>query len=219
MRTIPGLTLLAVLGLGLAGSTAAQGQTAPAAPRTYPTVAAVASLGWYSASEDVFGADGSWYGTSLNRGVGAAFHWTEHIITTADASWSGEGDLYGAVPPSSATGLYQFARHTFRSRQLALGQRYQFGHNAWVHPDVGVGAIVEWAEHGGETFPAYGRNGQVVDAGGPIGPTTERRASVFVSTGLKTYVTRRGFIRTDVRLGIARAVRHVLLNVGFGIDF
>lgn len=197
----------------------ARAQTVPPA-RTYPRVAAVSSLGWYSAMEDAARGYESWYNSNLSRSFGAGFHWTEHLITAVEAGWTGEGELYGSVPSPSSSGRVEgFARHTYRGRQLALGQRYQFGHNAWFHPDVAAGALVEWVERGGETFPFYDNRGRIIEPGGPIAPTTERRVSAFVSGGLKTYVSERAFIRSDLRLGLTRELRHVLLNVGFGIDF
>jgi hypothetical protein len=217
MRT---LLVLALLGtLWLAAVPFARAQTAPPV-RTYPRVAAVSSLGWYSAMEDAARGSDSWYNSSLNRGFGAGLHWTEHLITAVEAGWTGEGEVYGSLqPPSSLGRLEGFARHTYRARQLALGQRYQFGHNAWVHPDVGAGALIEWVERGGEAFPFYDNRGRIIEPGGPIAPTTDRRVSAFVSTGLKTYVSERAFIRSDLRLGLTRELRHVLVNIGFGIDF
>lgn len=205
--------------LELAGAPGAGAQTGLPL-RTYPRVAAVASLGWYSAREDAPPGYDSWYNSSLSRSLGAGVHWTEHLITAVEAGWTGEGELYGSVQSPSSSGRVEgFARHTYRGRQLALGQRYQFGHNAWVHPDVAAGALVEWVERGGEIFPYYDNRGGIVEPGGPITPTTERRVSAFVSTGLKAYVTERAFIRSDLRLGLTRELRHVLVNVGVGIDF
>ena len=163
---------------------------------------------------------GSWYGHSLSRSVAAGYYWTEHWKTDIDVAWTGTGELYAQHPDSSpALQIYGSADHTYSTANIALTQRYQFGHNAMFHPDLAAGAIVEWVHHGGELGPLFGRNGTVIQPRRPIPSSTERRSSAFVSSGFKAYVSERVFLRSDLRVGFRREIVHVLLNAGIGIDF
>jgi hypothetical protein len=197
----------------------AAAQTRPTPP-PLPRFDVTASLGWHSANESLSGSYQSWYGQSLSRSVAAGFYWTEHWKSEVDVGWTGAGELWGEHPDSStALQTYGSARHSFSTRNIAVAQRYQFGHNAMFHPDLAAGAIVEWVEHSGELEPLFGRNGMPIQPRRPIAPSVDRRYAVFVSSGVKAYLNERMFLRSDVRVGFRREMVSVLFNAGIGMDF
>ena len=105
---------------------------------------------------------GSWYGGSLSRSVALGNYWTEHLKTEIEVGWTGRGQRYAEHPDASfESRTYGPALYTFSTTTIVGTQRYQFGHNAMFHPDVAVGAIVEWVHRGGESGPLYSTSGTV----------------------------------------------------------
>jgi len=48
---------------------------------------------------------------------------------------------------------------------------------------------------------------------------TTRRVRGTVGAGAKVYITPRAFFRSDTRIGLSPRGGHVVLRVGFGMDF
>jgi hypothetical protein len=192
----------------------------PIDPPALPHFDLTGSLGWHAARESVPRSYGSWYAGSLSRTIAGGRYWTEHLKTELEVGWTGRGQRYGEHPDASfESRTYGSALYTFSTTTLVATQRYQFGHNAMFHPDVAVGASLEWVHRGGELGPLYSTSATIIQPRRPIPPRTERRANAFVSSGFKAYLTRRVFIRTDLRVGIRRELTHMLLNTGLGMDF
>ena len=192
----------------------------PTEPPALPHFDLTGSLGWYGARENVPRSYGSWYGGSLSRSIAVGSYWTEHLKSEIEVGWTGLGQRYAEHPDASfESRTYGPALHTFSTTTIVGTQRYQFGHNAMFHPDVAVGASIEWVHHGGELGPLYSTSGTVVQPRRPMPPRTDRRYNAFVSSGFKAYVTQRVFVRTDVRVGFRRELTHILLNAGLGMDF
>jgi hypothetical protein len=178
------------------------------------------SFGWYSANEGLTDPHQSWYGRSLSRSVAAGYYWTEHLKTVVEVGWTGDGELYAEHPDTSPSQqTYGWANHVYSTSNVAVAQRYQFGHNALFHPDLAAGAIVEWVDHSGELGPLFGRNGNAIQPRRPIPRSTDRRYRAFVASGFKAYMSERVFLRSDLRVAFERELVHVLLNTGIGIDF
>lgn len=179
-----------------------------------------ASVGWHVATEAEAQPYDRWYRASLSRGASTSWYWTEHLVTTLDVGASGVGELFTDHPDSSPSRqIWGTATYTYRTRHAAVAQRYQFGHNAWFHPYLGTGVALEWVERGGELGPLYDRTGRVVQPGRPVPDTTTRRARGFLEAGGKAYVTRRVFVRPELRVGFAGGVQHVVTTIGVGVDF
>jgi hypothetical protein len=223
------LTAAGIIGLPLPARAQPTTSTTSAAStfssEALPRIDVSASAGWFAANETsitVYGGVGAWYGTSWNRSIAAGYYWTEHLKTEVEAGWNGQGEIYGQHPDASRNGSETFGpvEHYFSSRNLVVGQQYQFGHNAWFHPHVSAGAVVQWVDRTDEIGPLYeSRTGRIVRPARTVELATARRANAFVGTGFKAYMSTRAFFRMDLRIAVGTHVDHVLTSFGFGFDF
>ena len=210
-----------LLGIG----TSVEAQTTP----QYPKVEVGASVGILSARPggDVGHEDpymDEWYGSGRYAGS-ISYYWTKHLKTEFEHQWSNEGWLnfmeYARIngKPYSTHGL------TFHQlQQSSLKMVWQFGDNAWVHPYVSGGAVVdiEQRHYQVEPFYDFSPRGEriLVRNGIDTGRGTEVRIGATVGGGVKMYVSKNAFFNTGVigTVSMPRA-RSVSLVVGFGFDF
>jgi len=209
--------LLGILVTPAVASAQSAGATAP-----IPRLDASAALGWFSANEGEVVPSDNWYNRSLNSSVSFGYYWTEHLKTEIDTGLTTEAELneYQSLPRPSPTGAYLFGEHHFSTRYVAVGQQFQFLHNAWFHPYVGAGVGIESVRHTAELstyFPTRGPGASPAPV--KIGPESKLRGLAFVNGGFKAYMTERSFFRSDVRVGLDDHVKHVTVTFGFGIDF
>lgn len=209
-------TLAIALALLAASAGGAAAQTTPGLPR----LDVAAAFGWHAANEESGRPYDTWYRTSLSRSAGASWYWTEHHVTSVDAGAAGVGELFAEHPDSSLDRqIWGTANYTFTTRHVSIAERYQLGHNAWFHPYLGTGVVVEWVERAGELGPLYDRTGRVIQASRPVPVTTERRAHAFLEAGGKAYVSQRLFVRPELRVAFTGSVQHVVTAIGIGVDF
>jgi outer membrane protein W len=101
--------------------------------------------------------------------------------------------------------------------RVVAQQIYQFGHNAWVHPYVGAGAVVLW-----ETSRLEFDQPRFAIPGLPLPPSepaeTATRVKPVVSAGLKAYISPRVFVRADILLSPWTTSRDVTVRGGIGVD-
>ncbi len=177
-----------------------------------------ATLGWLNADkgglDDTRGSN-DWYNRSLYGGAGLGWYWTDHWKTEIDGGASTSADLrvYSYVNrwPHRIALLDVRVRH----RRVAIGQQYQFGRNAWVHPFAGAGIDLTW-EQTDRTDEIYSPQGVRTTTH----PTrTELLTRPFATFGLKAYVAQRAFFRTDMKLVFDKGIDEALFRFGLGVDF
>jgi hypothetical protein len=178
-----------------------------------------ASIGAFGARHDVseerFG--GIDWSSSLFKGLGAGYYWTDHLKTEIEAAWPGPSDAYGYFNTRLADGtqVYGYDEHSYRTFKVSAGQSYQFGRNAFFHPFVGGGLDItrehDTIEHKTETTR------------GPlsteVSDTAVVRARPFVATGFKAYFSERGFFRGEWKLDFGSRAEGMTWKAGFGVDF
>jgi hypothetical protein len=201
--------------LGGASPAAAQGAAGPVARAD-----AAGALGWFNARKVVSDAnlyDNDWYNRSLYGGGSLGWYWSDNWKTEFEAGASTEARLNAAVPttingrPASIYSTYEFS-----TRRVAVGQLYQFYRNVWVHPFIGGGVDLTW-----ESIDRYD---ETFSTGSPTRverPTQDEfHVRPYATLGLKAYMTRRGFFRTDLKfVADSHGLDEVTLRFGFGIDF
>jgi hypothetical protein len=165
-----------------------------------------------------------WYNRALYGGGTAGWYWTAHHKTEVEVGASTAASFW-AIHESLAGGvsLFERSRFTFSTRRVAIGQQYQFFRNAWFHPHLAAGADLTWetaTQHVDPVvIPASGvRTPQVIPAR-VVGPETRVRVRPFGEAGFKAYMTRRAFVRGDIRVFGRSGIDEVQLRAGLGIDF
>jgi hypothetical protein len=157
-------------------------------------------------------------------GVSAGHYWTTHLKTDIELGWSSPATstTFGVVTVGSLQ-TYAETRHRFQDVRLALGQSYQFGRNAWVHPYVGAGAdiIRRQAIHERSAQTGFVSSGRSVSVTVPAFREADTAVHVhlFVKSGLKMYATERAFFATELKLGFGSDLDHAQLKLGVGFDF
>ena len=211
-----------------AGLLAYPGNTAAQTPRATRADAA-AHIGWLYLDTRVgrSGDQARWDG-DLYGGVSAGWYWTENLKTEIEAGGAGEAHGYGNELVVRDGRILSRFRHTTTQRNtVAISQQYQFGRNAWFHPHVALGGAIAFdtrTEYYEAIFDYFDPNrppGVPVEPARVDGPERVTTFRPFVAVGFKTYVTRRAFMRSDLRVAgtTGRGVDEVQLRVGFGIDF
>jgi len=187
---------------------------------------AVISIGW--AGSEVGLTDYDRWRASLFLGGSTGHYWTDHLKTEIEAGWhnAADSETYEELVIGS---LRTSARSTYRIGEvrLAVGQVYQFGRNSWVHPYVGAGADVirrsVALDRPAQTGFAYttqpGQTSRDVAIPALRTDTTSTLVRPFIKTGAKMYASERLFVLTDLKVGFAPDLDHVLWKIGVGVDF
>ena len=178
------------------------------------------TIGWFSQKAGD-AACCRWYNDSLWAGVEGGYYWTEHLKTEAGFGTTTDGQTYSGKDPVAIGGTTyaQWSHARVRTGRFTAAQVYQFRHNAWVHPFVGVGVNVvreDWLEEH-SFYPLSASTG----GGGRTELVTTSQTVLRGSAlaGMKVYVAKRAFFRTDLVLGFGKGVDEVVLRCGFGVDF
>jgi hypothetical protein len=170
----------------------------------------------------------NWY----NEGRYAAsigYYWTEHLKTEIEFAHSPEGDLHfqelSRVPGTGA--LHSVYGQSFhRLQQTALRLVWQFGRNAWIHPYVNGGAVLDADRQRRYSPVTYSYPGDpravppiVVRPEINSGPDTAYRYGVSVGAGTKFYVVPQAYINTGAQWTYTRPAKTLTVLVGFGMEF
>lgn len=164
--------------------------------------------------------DAGFYG-----GLSAGWYWTEHLKTEIDFSGRTKARVYDAGPIVLAgTQTYYNTERTFTRPTLAIGQHFQFFHNAWFHPHVAAGAHLAWERSTMRSaaitvYDPVARLTRLVQPERFEPEKTTFMVNPYLQTGFKAYMTQRSFVRSDVRVAFRGGVDDVLLRFGFGVDF
>ena len=216
-----GIPIAAVaLGFAAAGSAAAQ----PRAPLSRGDVSG--TLGWLSVDKGSAGPyDLRNWAQSVFGSAAAGWYWTDNLKTEIEFGAGNEGRSYlGRQLVIGGRISYETRETEAYRRTLAIGQQYQFFHNAWFHPHVAAGANLTWERATTYVNPVVlyddvARTARVVSPARTEGPKTTAAVHPFVATGFKAYMSKRTFFRNDLRVAFRDGVDEVLLRFGFGIDF
>ena len=199
--------------------------SAPVAAAGEARFDAAGYVAWFHANRGGIGGQTfrDWFSTPrLSLGIGR--YWTEHLKTEAELAITGQGRLVSFEELESEPGVsrYLYRDHTYRIRTLSLVQAWQFGRNAWVHPFLGAGIDVDWERRTVETSLQVSDN-RTEPVFTMQALQRETRTEVIpravAVAGLKAYLTRSAFFRTDVRASFRESVDQVTWRFGIGLDF
>jgi hypothetical protein len=138
--------------------------------------------------------------------------------------WSGEGELYFLEYARVNGQPYSTSAQTFHQlQQSSLRMVWQFRDNAWVHPYVSAGAVVDFERQHYYVPPIYTagvRDPVLLRNAVDSGHRTELRGGWTIGGGAKFYMTEKAFFNTGVigTFTMPRA-KSVSVIAGFGIDF
>jgi hypothetical protein len=198
-------------------------------PAPVPAVRADAQilLGWENLHrpQPASGYGNDWLNAIVYAGAGASWYWNDNLKTQVDVGGSTRGRQYRYETILSAGQLVPLvSRVSVQQQSLTLAQQYQFFHNQWFHPRVGVGIDIARETTRTEYAPIYpfGDATRLPGQSSPPGTAAPSRRFVarpFAETGFKAYMTRRVFFTGDARLMFRGGADEVLFRGGFGIDF
>ena len=215
-----GHAIPAALWLLTAASAAAQ---TPPADIVRPDIAG--TIGWLNVNKSEIGFHNDWYNRGLQGALIAGWYWSPHLKSELEVSASNRADFSGSFEePNNGFPAYLVSELDFSTRRVTVGQQYQFGENAWFHPHVGAGLDFNWetiARRDRELY-AYDptvRFTRVVRPPVTHPDRTNLHVRPFAAVGFKAYVTRRAFVRSDMRLVTGRRIEEVLVRFGVGADF
>lgn len=181
-------------------------------------------IAWLNANKSGLSEYNDWYNRSAYGGVSGGWFWTDHLKSEIEAGASSPAELY-AYRPLDINGVrtYINSEYRFSTRRIAASQHYQFLHNAWAHPHAGIGVDVTWerTERSDEpvfVFDNVTRTTRLVRPEADADPTTRVLVRPFAELGVKAYMSRRVFFRTDMRLLFKGRVDEVLFRFGVGVD-
>jgi hypothetical protein len=223
IRTLTAVWLLCLPAAALAQ----QATSAPGLPRGDAAMAA----GWlHSAIDSAVTAPPSFRGRDWTHdratfGAGAGFYWTQHLKTELWVEASNDTEIWDTrIINENGAEVVRGVEHMVSDVRLSFAQFYQFRENEWVHPSVGAGVTIRRRTNVSEYAPAYvfsdrGGTPRVIRPAERIGPETRTEATGFLALAVKTYVSRRAFLRTDAQVEFRNGLEDVNARVGFGFDF
>jgi hypothetical protein len=155
----------------------------------------------------------------------AGWYWTENLKSEVEFSARTTGRIWVTEPIAFNGGQTYFPTDKRFSRQtIAIGQQYQFFHNAWFHPHLGAGANFTFERStlhraAGSVYDPVTRTSRLVSPERTEPTHTDFRVNPFVEAGFKAYMTPRTFFRSDLRVAFHHGVDDVVTRFGFGFDF
>ncbi|MGE5815218.1 MAG: outer membrane beta-barrel protein [Acidobacteriota bacterium] len=182
------------------------------------------SVGWlHSNVSDMDHPYDSWASRRATLNGQAGFYWTEHWKVELGAERSTTQDRWQSSPVELSGGsvAYRVSEQHIQDTRLSIGQFYQFGHNAWAHLLLGGGLTVTLRHTVSDVQPLtrYDRNAVVVVEPGYSNSTDDTSVNPFAALAVKTYLTPRVFMRSDVQTDFRSNLQAVVLRIGFGVDF
>ena len=183
-----------------------------------------ASLGWLNTNYSELGPYDEWSNDGVQGAIGFGWSWTPHIRTEIEASASSRVRHFSNTPiiVDRLPG-YAAVENSFSTRRLTLGAQYQFGENAWFHPQLSAGLDLNWESRRTLHLDTYVFDPSTRQSRGIRPEMRETKRTVlharpFVGAGFKAYMTPRTFFRSDVRIVALERLDDVLLRFGFGVD-
>jgi len=166
----------------------------------------------------------NWYAQGRYAGS-IGYYLTKNLKAEFEHAWSGEGSRY-LLEYTQISGLpypYQVEQY-FQLQQSTLRIVWQFRDNAWVHPYLSAGYVLDTERqrvHLPVTFQPGPRGERVlVQNERDLDERTELRGGVSIAGGAKIYVSPRAFINTGTVITYSKpGTGTVNLIAGFGMDF
>ena len=223
MRGIPIVFAACLVTLFVSPARAQTTVVFPPAPLPRPDIAG--TIGWLNVNKSELTDSNDWYNRSAQGTLIIGWYWSMHIKTELEVSASSEADLY-AAREEVINGIRVFApsEYGFSTRRVSLAAQYQFGENAWFHPHIAAGIDVNR-----EKIRRLDRDVYVYDPAARVPALVHRSARhpdatdthvrPFVGAGFKGYFTRRGFVRSDIRVVFTERVEEAAVRLGVGFDF
>jgi len=152
-------------------------------------------------------------------GADFGYYWTEHLKSEVGVSATPGGDIYVVIagqPTPGRPAPFITGRLHVQDVRVVAQQIYQFGRNAWVHPYLGAGVIVQYETTKLSFDEIYGAPPGV--ALPPAMRDVTTRVKPVFSAGLKGYVAPRTFLRGDFRASPWSESRDFSLSIGLGVD-
>ena len=214
--------ILAVM-LGVCGAAEAQQLSKPATGKQWEAGASVALVEIRPGGNDTPYRD-NWYAQGRYAGA-IARYWTSHLKTEFEYSVSGEGSRYVQDYVRVNGQVYPYTFESFHQlQQGSLRMVWQFRDNAWVHPYLSAGLVLDAERRRSHVPLQYQPTGRVSDLIAvrtelDSREGTELRAGVTVGGGAKFYMSPNAFFNTGGLVTYSRPAATISLVAGFGIDF
>jgi len=165
-----------------------------------------------------------WLNSIFFAGAGGGWYWTEHLKTQVEFGGGTSGRQY-RFSQQIAGGATTYSQSELRLRETNVDvvQQYQFFHNQWFHPHVGLGVDVA-RRHSSEHYYPITVFDNVTRTTRSLSPEhteveNEWLVKPIADLGFKAYMTRRSFFTTDAKLRCKSGIDEFRLRLGFGIDF
>ena len=210
--------------LGACGASEAQQLNKPTTEKQWEASTSAALIEIRPGGNDTPYRD-NWY--AQGRFAGAIAHyWTRHLKTEFEYSASGEGSRYVQEFVRVNGQVYPYTYESFHQlQQGAVRMVWQFRDNAWVHPYVSAGLVLD-AERRRfhvplQYQPTTGRAGDltVVRAELDSRERTHLSGGVTFGGGAKFYVSPNTFLNGGAIATYSKPTATISLIAGFGIDF
>jgi hypothetical protein len=165
-----------------------------------------------------------WYAHGRFAGS-IGYYLTKNLKAEFEHAWSGEGSRY-LLDFTHINGLsypYQVEQF-FQLQQSTLRIVWQFRDNAWVHPYLSAGAVLDRERQRIYLPVTYqpGPRGErvLVQNEADAGTRTELRGGFSIAGGVKAYMNSRAFFNTGAIVTHSKPDKGTVnLIAGFGIDF
>lgn len=199
----------------------ASAQTAPALPRLDVTGSVAVISARMPEVDEPYYQD--WYAQGRYAGT-IGFYITKHLKAELEHAWSGEGSRMLLDYTRVAGQPYPLqVEQSFQLQQTALRVVWQFRDNAWVHPYLGAGAVLDTEHQRLHIPPTYqpGPRGEPLFVSGQrdFDDRTVHRGGVAISGGAKFYVSPRAFINAGAIVTYSKPAATVSWIAGAGVDF
>ncbi len=218
--------ILAVV-LGVCGAAEAQQLSTPATEKAtekhWEASASVALVEIRPGGSDARSHD-HWYAQGRYAGA-IAHYWTRHLKTEFEYSVSGEGSRYVQDHVRVNGQFYPYTFESFHQlQQGSLRMAWQFRDNAWVHPYVSAGVVLDAERrrsHVPLQYQPIGRANDLIVVRAELNSRewTELRGGVTFGGGAKFYMSPNAFFNSAAIATYAKPAATISLIAGFGIDF
>lgn len=209
--------------LGVCGAAEAQQLGEPATEKTWEASASVALIETRPGGSDTPYRD-NWYAQGRYAGA-IAHYWTSHLKTEFEFSVSGEGSRYAQEYVRVNGQSYPYTFETLHQlQQGSLRMVWQFRDNAWVHPYVSAGLVLD-AERRRSHVPLQyqptvrGNDLVVLSTELNSRERPELRGGVTFGGGAKFYMSPNAFFSSGAIATYSKPATTISLIAGFGIDF
>jgi opacity protein-like surface antigen len=167
----------------------------------------------------------NWYAQG-RYAAAIGYYWTPHLKTELEYALSGEGARYVQEYVRVGGTSYPYSFESFhRLQQTSLRMTWQFRDNAWLHPYLSAGIVVDAERQTNYVPPQYlppgSQSNEFLLRGSLLTPanTVKWRSGVAVGGGAKFYMSTHAFFNAAALATISKPASTISLIAGFGVDF